>query len=295
MFEDFEERRIDTGETEIFLRIGGSGPPLLLLHGYPQSHACWHRVAPILAEHHTVICPDLRGYGRSGCPESDPAHEVYAKRAVARDQVRVMQALGFERFDLCGHDRGGRVAHRLARDWPANVRRLALLDIMPTWETWEQYDRKAAMASYHWQFLAQPYDLPERLVAHEPDYYLTWTLNSWAASEQFWSEEAYQDYLAAIRQPERFHAMCEDYRAGAGLDLEHDAADRDRKLAMPLLVLWGGGHGRKDHWPFVEVWRENAEQVEGRPLPCGHFLPEEAPDDTAAALAAFFTPDAEDS
>lgn len=287
MFEGFEERRIDTGETEIFLRTGGSGPPLLLLHGYPQSHACWHRVAPLLAERHTLVCPDLRGYGRSGCPPSDPAHETYAKRAVARDQVRVMQALGFERFDVCGHDRGGRVAHRLARDFPDAVRRLALLDIMPTWETWEEYDRKAALGAYHWQFLAQPFDLPERLVGHEPDFYLRWTLNSWAATKDFWSAEAYGDYLAAFRQPERFHAMCEDYRAGAGLDLEHDAADRERKLAMPLLVLWGGGHGRKEHWPFLDVWRQNAEDVSGGPVACGHFLPEEAPEETARALAGF--------
>ena len=291
MLEGFATRRIDTSEASIHLAFGGAGPPLLLLHGYPQSHVCWHLVAPRLARHFTVVCPDLRGYGESRGPAEDTAdHAAYSKRAMARDQVAVMSALGFERFGVTGHDRGGRVAYRLALDHPERVSRLALLDIVPTAEMVARVDRILAYGSYHWFFLAQPFDLPERLIAADPDFYLDWTVASWAGEGAALAPDAMAHYRAAFRNPAVIHAVCEDYRAGLGIDAELDAADKQagRRIACPLLVLWGERRPERKADQWLSIWREWASQVEGGPVTSGHFLAEERPDEIAARLERFF-------
>jgi haloacetate dehalogenase len=272
----------------VHARVGGAGPPVLLLHGYPQTHACWHRVAPGLARRFTVICPDLRGYGDSDRPPDDPAHRTYAKRAMAADQVETMARLGFERFAVVGHDRGGRVAYRLALDHPDRVSRLAVLDIVPTIEAWDRMDRRQALGSYHWLFLAQPFDLPERLIGAAPAFFLRWTLASWAGPGAAFDERALAEYDRAFRDPAVIHATCEDYRAGATVDVEDDAADRGRRrIACPLLALWGAEHPGSRSWDPLAVWREWADDVQGHGIACGHFLPEEAPAEVVAALESF--------
>jgi haloacetate dehalogenase len=288
MFEGFEVRDIATRETSIHARIGGSGPPLLLLHGYPQTHVMWHQVAPALAERCTVVCPDLRGYGDSGKPASDPEHAVYSKRATARDMVEVMAALGFARFLVAGHDRGGRVAHRLALDHPERVERMAVLDIVPTRTVFRATDQAIATGYYHWFFLIQPYGLPERLIGADPIYYLRRKLGAWAALDNF-APEALAEYERCFSDPATIHASCEDYRAAASIDLAHDEADLDHRIRCPLLVLWGGRGLMERHFDVLATWREKAAgPLTGRALDCGHFLAEERPEDTASELLAFF-------
>jgi haloacetate dehalogenase len=290
LFPGFRTERVGAAETEIHARVGGAGPPVLLLHGYPQTHACWHRVAPLLARRFTVVCPDLRGYGESGRPPSDAGHAAYAKRAMARDQLEAMARLGFDRFAVVGHDRGARVAYRMALDHPERVTRLAVLDIVPTVETWARMDHRAALDSYHWLFLAQPFDLPERLIGADPDYFLRWTLASWAEPGAAFDPRALAAYGRAFRDPAVIHATCEDYRAGATVDLEADAADRGRRrIACPVLALWGAARPQARPWDPLAIWREWAVDVQGEPLRCGHFLPEEAPADVGAALDRFLS------
>src|SRR5437870_4566160 len=223
LFPNTREHRADTGGAEIFARIGGRGPPLLLLHGYPQTHAMWHKMAPRLAAHFTVVCTDLRGYGDSAKPPGEADHRAYSKRTMARDQVDVMRALGFKRFALAGHDRGARVAHRLVRDHPERVARLAVLDISPTAAMYAKTDKAFATAYYHWFFLIQPYDLPERLIGADPIYYLHKKLAGWSAGLAHFDPRALAEYERCFRNPATLHASCEDYRAAAGIDLEHDA------------------------------------------------------------------------
>ena len=291
----FAERSVATGESLLHVASGGSGPPLLLLHGFPQTHFCWHLVAPVLARSFTVVCPDLRGYGKSRFTgrESDD-HAAFAKRAMAADQVALMASLGYERFGVAGHDRGGRVAYRLALDHPERVERLALLDIVPTLETFERMTQASALGAYHWLFLAQPFDLPERLIGRDPDFYLNRTIASWLAPGAALAEDAMAEYRRAFREPAAIHAACEDYRAGATLDCAHDRADRDagRRIECPLLVLWGARRrvaAQAAALGPLDTWRRWAAAVEGGPLQCGHFLPEEAPAEVADALLAFFT------
>ncbi len=284
MFEGFERTRIETGEAVIHVRHGGDGPPLLLLHGHPQTHAMWHRVAPRLARDFTVVVTDLRGYGQSSKPPSAPGHEPYSKRAMARDQVAVMERLGFETFSLAGHDRGGRCAYRLALDHPARVRALAVLDIVPTSEAWRRADMEFGLVNYHWFFLAQPFDLPERLIAWDPDAYY------FREPGEFFAPEALADYRRSVHDPETIHAICEDYRAGATVDFALDEEDRKRgrRIACPVLALWAGREELERWYDVLAIWREWADDVRGRALDCGHFLAEEAPDETYAELAAFF-------
>ena len=288
LFPGFAERRISTAGAEINLVIGGHGPPLLLLHGYPQTHAMWHKIAPRLAAHFTVVCTDLRGYGDSAKPPSEADHRSYSKRAMAQDQVEVMEALGFKRFALAGHDRGGRVAHRLALDHPARVARLAVLDISPTAAMYAKTDKAFATAYYHWFFLIQPYDLPERLIGADPAYYLRKKLGGWGSAIDHFDRRAYAEYERCFSDPATIHASCEDYRAAATLDLEHDAADAGRKLSCPLLVLWGTKGVVHRLFDPVADWKSVANDVRGKVLSCGHYLAEEAPDETYAELLAFF-------
>jgi haloacetate dehalogenase len=296
LFPGFSTRTVPGDGADIFCRIGGSGPPLVLLHGYPQTHAMWHRVAPGLAEARTVVCMDLRGYGASSVPASDPEHVAHSKRAMARDVVAVMTALGHERFDVAGHDRGGRVAYRLAFDHPDRVKRVAVLDIVPTLAMWATMDAERAMKVYHWMMLAQPFPLPERLIAGGgADWYLEQTIASWtkAKNVKAFDPRALAAYKAAFMVPARLHATCEDYRAGQTIDRRLDAENLScgAKITAPLLALWGGAGiplEEGSEGPLA-VWRRFAEDVTGEEIDAGHFLPEEAPEATLRALSAFFT------
>jgi haloacetate dehalogenase len=292
LFPGFGSETIETTRGRIFARTGGNGPPMLLLHGYPQTHVMWHRVAPRLAERFTLVIPDLPGYGASDIPTTDAAHTPYTKRAMAEAMVGLMQGLGHARFDVAGHDRGGRVAYRLALDHPDRLSRLAVLDILPTYDYWNRMDRTFALRIYHWAFLAQPHPLPETLIAADPDAYYTHTLGSWTKSgvEASFDPRALAHYLAPLRDPQRIHAACEDYRAGAYADFEHDRADFDagRRITVPMLALWGGGGIAAGAGTPLDTWRLRATAVSGGPIDAGHFLCEENPDATVAALLDFF-------
>lgn len=286
MFDGFTRQRIGARGVTINLVRGGSGYPVLLLHGYPQTHVCWHRVAPVLAERFTVVCPDLRGFGDSDKPPSDPGHLAYSKRVMARDQVEVMRSLGFEEFAVVGHDRGARVAHRMALDHAGRVKKLALLDIIPTSVAFAGVDKEMATAAFNWFFSIQPDGLPERLIGAERTFYLRWILDHWAGREGALAPEAVAEYErcfddAAIR------ATNEEFRAAATVDLAHDEADQGRKISCPVLLLWSATSWAKFDVP--EVWRSRAEDVRGAALDCGHFLPEEDPERTAAELVRFLS------
>ncbi|HVQ14928.1 MAG TPA: alpha/beta hydrolase [Vicinamibacterales bacterium] len=291
MFEGFREHRIRTGDADIFALTGGSGPPLLLLHGFPQNHVMWHQVAPRLTAAFSLVLPDLRGYGVSTGPPPDPDHRNYSKRAMAADMIGLMSAFGHERFFLAGHDRGGRVGYRLALDHPGHVVRLALLDILPTTDVWERMNAEAALRSYHWLLLAQPSPLPERLLGRDPDFYLRHLLDRWVGRPDALDAEAVGEYARHFRTPSVVEAMCEDYRAGATVDRDDDRADRltGRRLVCPTLVLWAARYlAMKDTTP-LDVWRPWAEDVRDVALDCGHFLAEEEPGACADALERFFT------
>lgn len=289
MFEGFRQTDIKVGGATIRARIGGAGPPLLLLHGYPQTHAMWHKIAPRLAEDFTVVATDLRGYGDSFKPPSDPRHATYSKRATAQDQVEVMAKLGFGEFFVTGHDRGARVAHRMALDHAGRIKKVAVLDIAPTRKMFETVTKQVATGYYHWFFLIQPFDLPERLIGSDPEYYLNRKIGQWSAGTTGFTKEALAEYVRCFSDPATIHASCEDYRAAATIDLEHDEADIGTKVACPLLALWGGKGFVERHYDVLAVWRECAADVRGRALPCGHFLAEEAPDATYDEISRFFT------
>ena len=283
----FERRRFTTAGAEINAAVGGEGPPLLLLHGNPLTHVSWHQVAPALAERYTVVAPDLRGYGDSSKPEGGGDHSDYSFRAMAEDNFEVMRQLGFERFPVAGHDRGARVTHRLLLDHGARVDKAAVLDVAPTLDMYERTDRTFAEAYYHWFFLIQPFDLPERMIGADPDFYLDKKIGLWSKVGGCFTPEALAEYKRCFGDPATIHATCEDYRAAATIDLRHDRADRARKIEPPLLVLWGQQGVIERCYDVLELWSERAEEVSGRPLPCGHFLAEEAPAETLEALLAF--------
>ncbi len=294
-FEGFEltTRRVSDGELR--LRHGGFGPPLLLLHGNPQTHAMWHAIAPALARSHTVVCPDLRGYGGSFKPAPSNDHTPYAKSAMARDMVELMGALGHDRFDIVSHDRGARVAHRLAIDHPDRVQSLTVIDIVPTIEHFERADMAFALGYYHWFWFAQPHPFPEELINAAPETWFRAHTSREPKPPEFFREEALADYLSAARNPEAIMGMCEDYRAAASIDLEHDRTSRaeERRVECPMLVLWGS-KGRIGGWyDPLAIWRGycNAE-VSGYPVDSGHYLAEEAPAEVLARLGGFLGLDA---
>jgi haloacetate dehalogenase len=287
LFPGFRRKRIRTSGATINLVTKGDGPPLLLLHGYPQTHAMWHKVAPDLARDYTVVCADLRGYGGSSKPKGLPDHANYSKRAMAKDMVEAMAALGHRRFHLVGHDRGARVAHRLARDHGKRVKTLTVLDISPTLKMYGSTDKAFATAYYHWFFLIQKPPLPEQLLAgHVPQYILGRLGRAKPGTNPF-APAAVREYVRAFRDPRCIHATCEDYRAAASIDLEHDRKDRGKKIRMPVMVLWGKQGVIQRMFDPLRDWREVAADVSGRALPCGHFLPEEAPRETLRELRRF--------
>jgi len=287
LFPGFRSKRIRTSGATINLVHAGDGPPVLLLHGYPETHAMWHKVAPALARRFSVVCADLRGYGDSSKPKGLPDHSNYSKRAMAADMVEAMGALGHETFHVVGHDRGARVAHRLARDHGGRVRTLTVLDISPTLKMYRSTDKAFATAYYHWFFLIQKTPLPEKLLRNQVPYYILGRIGRGRGGLKHFSKAAQREYVRAFRDPRTIHASCEDYRAAASIDLEHDREDRRRKLQMPVLVLWGRqGVIQRMFRPLAD-WREVARDVRGRALPCGHFLPEEAPRQTLREIARF--------
>lgn len=290
MFEEFREDRLGLGEIQVRVRIGGEGPPLLLLHGNPQTHVMWHRVAPVLAGSFTVVAPDLRGYGMSSKPDPGPGHANYSKRVMARDQIELMRHLGYDRFSVAGHDRGARVGYRLALDHPEAVEKLAVLDIIPTGEAFIRAGREFSLGLYHWFFLAQPAPLPEKLIGADPDWFWRWHTTR-GPDTSFFAPEAVEDYLACFRDPGTVRGMCEDYRAGATIDFEDDLSDKEagNRIRCPVLALWGANAVLEKWYDVLEVWRGWADEVVGRALPCGHYLAEEAPEESASELLAFFS------
>jgi haloacetate dehalogenase len=292
MLDGFTRSDIRTSGARIVTAVGGSGPPLLLMHGSPFTHLSWHAVAPVLARNFTVVCTDLRGYGDSEKPAGGDRHVNYSFRAMAQDQIEVMAALGFSQFRAAGHDRGARVLHRMCLDHPRAVLRASILDIIPQHHLLNNVTRQWGTFSWHWFFNIQPFDLPERMMGADPDWYIKKKLAKTEQGLSFFDKDALAEYMRCFRDPETIHAICEDYRATFGIDLDMDTADvaAGRRIECPVQLLWGatGGVGR-NHDP-AEIWQRYAAHiVEARALPCGHYLSEEAPAETAAALASFFT------
>ena len=283
MFPGFERARIKTTGTTINLVVGGKGPPVLLLHGYPQTHVMWHKIAPRLARDFSVVAPDLRGYGDSDKPPDGEQHSGYSKRAMAQDQVEVMAGLGFKEFAVVGHDRGGRIGHRMALDHSERVTKLAVLDIVPTHKLYHNVTREFATAYFHWFFLIQPAPFPETLIGNNVEFYLR------RVKSEGMTPEAFAEYLRCFRDPATVHATCEDYRAAASIDLAHDDADIARKITCPVLALWAERGVMHRLYDVLATWRERAVHVSGKALPGGHFLPEERPEETFAELKSFLT------
>ena len=288
MFEGFERRKVTTGEAEINLVVGGSGPPLLLLHGYPQTHVMWHKVAPRLAADFTVVAADLRGYGDSSKPSGDPEHFNYSKRAMARDQAEAMENLGFTSFFLAGHDRGARVSHRLTKDFPDRVRKLATLDIIPTHRMFQIVNKEMALNTYHWFFLSQPFDFPERVIGADAEHFIRHSFQRGANWETVFPPESLEEYVRCSTDSATIHAICEDYRAGASIDLVHDEEDFENKVTCPHLALWSDrGYVGRTH-DVLAVWKDYSTKVRGKSLPSGHYIAEELPDETYEELRGFF-------
>jgi len=293
MFDGFETAVVDVGDTTIFIRRKGSGRPLLLLHGFPQTHVMWHRVAPALAAEFTVICADLRGYGASGKPPSTPDHAPYAKGVMAYDMVRMMEGQGFSRFSVIGHDRGARVGYRMALDHADRIDRLAVLDVIPTSEAFRRADVRFALAFWPWSLLAQPEPLPERLLLADPAAVVDDALQQWGSDDASFPPHVRAAYIDALRDPATVHAICEEYRAAATIDDARDVEDQSagRRIACPTLVLWSAGSAL-DTWYAADggplgIWRQWAVDVKGHPIAGGHFFPEQNADETVSELRAF--------
>jgi haloacetate dehalogenase len=286
MFEQFKQDKINVNGININYKIGGKGEPLLLLHGYPQSHILWRKIAPLFAENYTVICSDLRGYGDSDKPESDKSHLPYSKKYMGLDQNELMKKLGFNEYFLVGHDRGGRVAHRMAIDYKENIKKISVLDIVPTSHVFNNTNALLARRYYHWFFLIQSFPHPETMIGNDPEYYIRSKLKMWGANDEYLTEDVLQEYLRCFT-PETIHASCEDYRAGASIDLKHHEEDLHKKISCPLQVLWGAKATVEELYDPVKVWKEWAINVEGKSIDCGHFLPEESPIETYDAIIKF--------
>jgi haloacetate dehalogenase len=286
-FPGFERKQIQVSGASINLVQGGAGPAVLLLHGYPQTHGIWHKLAPRLAKKYTVVATDLRGYGDSSKPAGLPDHSNYAKRVMALDQVEVMQALGHQAFHLVGHDRGARVAHRLALDHPQRVTKLAVLDICPTRTMYERTDRAFAKAYFHWFFLIQPAPFPETLIGTDPEYFIKFLMGRRHGGLQAFAPEAMAEYVRCFSNPASIHASCEDYRAAESIDLDHDAADKAKKIDCPVLALWGKHGVIEQQFDCLADWRAVARDVRGEALDCGHYLPEEQPGEVVRQLESF--------
>lgn len=289
LFPGFKQLQADVHGIRINYVIGGSGPPLLLVHGHPQTLAIWHRVAGPLSRHFTVIATDLRGYGDSEKPEGSADHMTYAKRTMANDHVELMKQLGFDRFHLCGHDRGGRMGHRMAIDHPGSLESLTVLDIAPTLSMYEKTDKVLARSYFHWFLMLQPAPLPERLIGADPEFWLKSLMGNRHAGLAPFDPAALAEYVRCIKLPGAVHAMCEDYRASGGIDLEHDAADRaaGRLIQCPVLALWGANATIEKCFDALAEWRAVAVDVRGSALPCGHYIAEEAPEQLVEQLTAF--------
>ena len=293
MFEGFETRRAKANGVKIHYRKGGEGQPLLLLHGYPQTHVMWHKIAPGLAQRFTVVASDLRGYGDSEKPPAGQENVGYAKRTLAQDQVELMAGLGFDSFFLVGHDRGSRVAHRMVLDHPDRVERVVMLDTIPVDTAFENVNADLATAWFHWFFMRRPEPFPETMIGSNVEFYMRHLMGSWSVIPDAFTDEAWAEYLRCFEKPETIHASCEEYRA-ITLDLKHHAADRHKKIKCPLLALWGGSRHTHPGWSTnvvepLSAWRERCEDVRGRPLDCGHFLPEEKPEETLQEILSFLT------
>ena len=286
-FAGFRRFRLECSGASINGLIGGAGPPVLLLQGWPQTHLEWRSVAPELARDYTVVATDLRGYGDSSKPADGERHAGYCKRAMALDQIEVMRRLGYERFALVGHDRGGRVAHRMALDHSHAVTKIAVLDIVPTHTLYTRVSKAFATAYFHWFFLIQPAPLPETLLRPQAEFFLRSVFGR--VIPDAIPEDVFAEYLRCFAEPATLHAMCEDYRAAASIDLEHDAADLDRRVGQPLLALWGERGAMHHLFDVAESWRERAHDVTARSLPAGHWLPEESPDAVYATLREFLS------
>ena len=286
MFDNFKQDFIEVNGVNINYKIGGQGEPLLLLHGYPQSHILWRKIAPLFAKDYTVICADLRGYGDSDKPKSDEKHLTYSKKTMGLDQNELMKKLGFNKYFLVGHDRGARVAHRMAIDFKESIKKISVLDIVPTSHVFKNTNAILARRYYHWFFLIQSYPHPETMIGNDPEYYIRSKLQMWGANNQYLTEDIIKEYLRCFNT-ESINASCEDYRAGASIDLVHHEEDLHKKISCPLQVLWGSKATVEELYDPVKVWKEWAINVEGESIDCGHFLPEENPIETYNAIIKF--------
>ena len=287
MFDDFKSAKLKSNKINIHYKIGGKGYPILMLHGYPQTHIMWRKVAPILSKDYTVVCSDLRGYGDSDKPSSDVIHRNYSKREMAKDQAELMELLGFKKYIVVGHDRGARVAHRMGLDYKDKIDKIVLMDIVPTNHVFETADMTLATRYYHWFFLIQKSPFPEKLIEKDPEFYLRSKLFMWGLNEQYMSEDVITEYLRCFSNPDTIRASCEDYRAGATIDMEDHNNDYDKKIECPLLILWGKKGTVEELYDPIEVWKKWGKNVHGFSLDCGHFIPEERPEETVDYIKKF--------
>lgn len=289
MFDGFSEFDIEVSDTTIHGRVGGEGPPLLLLHGIPETHMMWHRVAPMLAERYTVVATDLRGFGDSGKPPTADNHSPYSMRTIARDQVEVMAAMGHSTFGVAGHDRGARCAYRMALDHPDTVSKLAVLDIVPTGDAFDNADMEFSTGYWVWSFLAAPAPIPETLIGHSPKTIVDYMLDSWSTNPSAFPDEVRAHYVEKFSSPDAIHAICEEYRAAATIDYSLDAADKgNRQIGCPVLALWDEEGAVEAWYEPLDIWRQWARDVRGKAIWGGHFLPEENPKEVASELVQFF-------